>query len=130
MAQWGCCNAAALQYLHRNPRTRLCIREGVVVMLQMIAAGRSYGLQLVVGELMPEMAARGITCAVELVVGILHLINLEYRPQAAFVKRTVVRHQGQTLNQRLDLPPYLGEYRRVVGLFLSWLTCYPAGLPS
>jgi len=60
------------------------------------------------------MAARSATGAVELVIGIVHLVYFEHRPQAAFVKRTVVRHQGQSLNQRLYLSPHLGEHRRVV----------------
>ena len=98
-----------LQQPYRNLRTRFGIGEGVVVMLQMIAAGRSNGVQLVVGEVLPKMVAGGVTGAVELVVGIVHLINIEYRPQAAFVKRAVVCHQRQTLDQRLDLLPHLRE---------------------
>ena len=75
----------------------------------MIATGGCYGVQLVVGELLPKMAAGGMTGAVEFVIGIVHLINIEYRPQAAFVKRAVVCHQRQTLDQRLDLLPHLRE---------------------
>ena len=107
-----------LQNLHRNPRTRLCIREGVVVVRHPLAAGRRHGVQLMVGELLPEMAAGGATSAVELVVGVVHLIDLEHRSQTAFVKRTVVRHQRQPLNQRFNLPPYVGEHRRVVSVLV------------
>ena len=109
MALWDCRNVAALQYLHRNPCTRFCVRQGMVMVRHRTAAGGCYGVQLVVGETLAEVPVRGATGAVELVVGIVHLINIEYRPQAAFVKRAVVCHQWQTLNQRLDLLPHLRE---------------------
>ena len=75
-----------LQQLHRNPCAGFGIGEGVVVMLQMIAAGRCYGMQLVVGQIMTEVPARGYAGATELIIRIIHLIQLKNRFQAAFVK--------------------------------------------
>lgn len=81
-----------LQQLHRNLGAGFGIGEGVVVMLQMIAAGRCYGMQLVVGQIMAEVAARSDAGTTELIIRIIHLIQLEYRPQAAFVKHAVMGH--------------------------------------
>ena len=50
------------------------IGEGVVVMLQMIAAGCCYGVQLVVGQALAKMSARGDAGAMKLIIGIIHLI--------------------------------------------------------
>ena len=78
------------------------------------AAGRRHGVQLVVGQPSPETSPRGTARTVELVIRIVHLIDTEHRLETAFVERTVVRHEGQSLDQRLDLPPHFREHRRVV----------------
>ena len=54
--------------------------------------------------------ARSHTSAVELVIRIVHLITTEYGFQATLIEGLVVGHEGQTLNQGLDLFPNLGEY--------------------
>ena len=65
------------------------------------AASRRNGVQLVVGEEATEMAPRVMVRAKELIVRVIHLIDLEHHLETAFVERTVVRYEGQTLDQRL-----------------------------
>ena len=107
-----------LQQPHRNPCARLRVGEGVVVVCHRAAAGLGHGVQLVVWQSSAEVAARSLAGAEELVVGIVHLIDTEHGPEAALVKRTVVRHQWQPFDQRFDLPPHDREDGRVVGVFV------------
>ena len=81
-----------LQQLQGNMGTRFGIGEGVVVMLQMVTAGLCDGMQLVVGQIMAEVPARGDAGATELIIRIIHLIQLKNRFQAAFVKHAVMSH--------------------------------------
>lgn len=106
------------QNLHRNPCTRLRVGQRVVVVGHRAAAGLGDGVQLVVGETATEMAARGPAGAKELVIRIVHLIDAEHGPEAALVKGAVVRHEGQSGDERLDLSPHDGEYGRVVGVLV------------
>ena len=85
-------NKNMLQQPHRNIGAGLGIGEGMVVMLQMIAAGCCYGVQLVVGQTFSKMSARGDAGAMKLIIGIIHLIQLKNRFQAAFVKHAVMGH--------------------------------------
>ena len=107
-----------LQQPHRNPCARLRVGEGVVVVCHRAAAGLGHGVQLVVWQSSAEVAARSPAGAEELVVGIVHLIDTEHGPEAALVKRTVVRHEGQSGDERLDLSPHHGEHGSVVGVFV------------
>ena len=77
-----------------------------------------HGVQLVVGQPAPEMTARSPASTVELIVGIVHLIDLEHRSEAALIEGAVVCHQGQPFNQRLNLPPHHGEDGGVVGVLV------------
>lgn len=52
----------------------------------------------------------------ELVVGPVHAVHAEDGLQAAFVKRAVVRHEGQALDQGGDFRPHIREYRGVGGI--------------
>ena len=47
------------QYRHRNPCAGFRVCQGVVVLREVIPAGGSHGLQLVIGQAVPEMPARG-----------------------------------------------------------------------
>ncbi len=107
-----------LQQLHRNFRAGLCVGQRVVVVGHRAAAGLGHGVQLVVGQTAAEMAARSPAGAKELVFRIVHLIDSEHGPEAALVKRTVVRHEGQSGDERLDLSPYDGEHGGVVGILV------------
>ena len=62
----------------------------MVMVRHRVATGGCYGMQLVVGETLAEVPAGGTTGTVEFVIGIVHLINIECRPQTALVKRTIV----------------------------------------
>ena len=109
---------SSLQQLHRNPRAGLRVGQRVVVVLHRAAAGLGHGVQLVVGQAAAEVAARGPAGAKELVVGVVHLIDAEHGLEAALVEGTVVRHERQPFNQRLDLSPHDGEYGRVGGVLV------------
>ena len=50
-------------------------------------------------------------CVMKLIVGIIHLINLEDRLQASFIKPGIVSYQWQTFYQWFNLFPDLWEYR-------------------
>ena len=54
----------------------------------------------------------------ELIIGIIHLIDLINRFKTAFVKGTVMRHKGQAFNQRFYLTPHLGKYRRSISILM------------
>ena len=83
---------------------------------EVVAAGRGHGVELVVGQGAPEVAARGAAGAEETVVGVLHAVVLEYGAHAPLVEGAVVRHERQTLHHRRDLGPHLGEMGRGVGV--------------
>ena len=61
----------------------------------------------------PDLA-RGDAGAVEVVVGIVHLIDTEDGFQAALVERLVMRHKRKPRYLRLYLLPHFGEDRRIV----------------
>ena len=112
------CHGMFLQQLHRNPRARLRVGEGVVVVGHRTAAGGGDGVQLVVGQTVAEVAAGGPAGAEELIIRVVHLIDLEHGLETALVEGAVVSHQRQSFNQRLDLPPHGGEHGCVVGVFV------------
>ena len=84
-----------------------------------VTTGGRHGMQLVVGQLLSEMAARGPAGAKELVIRIIHLIGLEHGLEAALVERTVVGHQGQSGDAGRNLSPHLWEERSGVGVFMT-----------
>ena len=94
------------QQLHRDVGTSLRVGEGVVVVLQIETAGFGNGVQLMVGQFRAEVPSGGLAGAAEPIVGVIHLVGLEHGFQAAFVEGTVVRHEGKSGNQWLDLLPY------------------------
>ena len=83
---------AAIDFETANGQRSSVCSVGVVVVRHGAAASFGHGVQLVVGELSAEMAARGAAGAKERIVGIVHLVNFEHRLETAFVKRAVVRH--------------------------------------
>ena len=107
---------AFLQYFHGNPCAGLGIGEGVVMVFKGVAAGGRHGMQLVVGQLRSEMAARGPAGAKELVVRIIHLIGLEHGLEATLIERAVVGHQGQSGDAGCYLSPHVWKERCGVGI--------------
>ena len=91
------------------------IGECVVVVGEVETAGRGYGVELVVLEMF-HFASSGAESVEELVVGVVHAVDLEYRFQASFVEAGVVGHEGQALNERLYLTPHGGENGCAVGV--------------
>ena len=83
---------SSLQDRHGNSRAGLGVGEGVVMVLEGIAAGGRHGMQLVIRQLLSEMAARGPAGAKELVIRIIHLIGLEHGLEATLIEGTIVGH--------------------------------------
>ena len=83
---------SSLQNHHGDPRAGLGIGEGVVMVLEGVTTGGRHGMQLVVGQLLSEMAARGPAGAKELVIRIIHLIGLEHGLEATLIEGTIVGH--------------------------------------
>ena len=65
------------------------------------------------------MFARSAAGAVELIVGVIHLIAAHHGFEAAFIERAVVRYERQTHNKRLNLLPDIREHRRIFSVFFG-----------
>lgn len=83
------------------------------MLFQVVSAEGGHGVQLVV--LRPrEGAAGGAQRVIEIIVGIVHLVDPEGGFQAALIECLVVGHEGESLDQRSHLCPYLAEHGRIV----------------
>ena len=83
------------------------IGEGVVVAVEVVAAGCSHYVELMV----TQAAARRCEGAVEFIVRIVHLISLEDGFQATFVEGTVMGYERKTFKAVGHLSPYVGKDR-------------------
>ena len=88
-----------------------------MVLGEVVTAIGGYGLELMVGEESAQLSSGGTAGAVEFVVGIFHLIHLEYGLQAAFVEGGVVGNQGQTFYLGRNLCPDFREDIRIHRVF-------------
>ena len=107
-----------LQNLPRNPGASLGIGQSVMMVDEVVAAGRRHSMKLVIGQQFSKVFARGATGAIKLIVRVIHLVAAHHSLEAAFVEGTVVRHQGQALDKRLNLPPDVRKHGRVLGVGL------------
>lgn len=82
-----------LQKMDGDMGTRFCVGQCMMMMLEVIATGCGDGLELMIGQMLAEMLARCGAGIVERVIRIVHLIDLMDGLEAAFVERTVVRHE-------------------------------------
>ena len=82
-----------LQQLHRYHSAGLGIRKGVMVVHEVISAGCCDGLELMVGEPAAEVTSGSREGVVELIVGIVHLIDTEHGLETSFVETGVMSHQ-------------------------------------
>lgn len=115
MAANNNCQGVRLQYFSGNPRAGFCIGQSMVMLFQVVSAEGGHGVQLVV--LRPrESATGGPQRIIEIIVGIIHLVDPEDGFQAVLVERLVVGDEGESLNQRGYLCLYLAEYGRIVGI--------------
>lgn len=96
-----------------------CVGEGVVVVFEDVAAGGGDGVELVVGEAAAEVASGGGEGVVELVVGVVHLVDSEDGFEAAFVETAVVGDEREAFDLVLNLLPDYGEDRGVFGVFFG-----------
>ena len=78
--------------MHRYHSAGLCVSKGVMVVHEVISAGCGDGLELMVGEPAAEMLPGSCEGVVELVVGIVHLIDTEHSLEATLVETGVVRN--------------------------------------
>ena len=83
-----------LQQLHSYHCTGLCIREGVMVVHEVISAGCGDGLELMVRKTAAEMASGSSEGVVELIVWIVHPIHPEDSLETSFVETGIVRNKG------------------------------------
>ena len=70
-------------------------------------------MQLVIGQLPTEHAARRPTGAVERIPGIRHTVKLEYGSQTPLVERCIVRHERQPFDPGSHFAPHLLEIGRL-----------------
>lgn len=75
-------------------------------------------MQLVVGQIR-ELATGDAKGVVELIIGIVHLVDTHHGFQATLVEGLVVGYKGQTLDEWLYLCPDLGEDRSIVGVLTA-----------
>ena len=69
------------------------------MVLEVVAAGSGNGLQLVIGQRLPELSTRCCQGIVETVVGVVHLIDSEHGLQTTFCpSRTMTTPTEQTLD--------------------------------
>ena len=97
--------------------TRFCVGQCMMMMLKIIAAGGGDGLELMIGQMLAEMLARCGAGVVERVVRIVHLIDLMDGFEAAFVERTVVRHEWQAFDHWGNFLPDIRKHRRFICVF-------------
>lgn len=88
----------------------------MVVICHRASAGGCHSVQLVIWKAAPEKPTGSAACAIKLIIRIIHLINTEDSLHTTFVKRAVVRHQRQSLYQRLHMSPHFREHGRVIGV--------------
>ena len=86
------------------------------MVLEGVTTSGRHGMQLVVGQLLSEMAARGPAGAKELVIRIIHLIGLEHGLEATLIEGTVVGHQGQSGDAGCYLSPHVWKEWGGVGV--------------
>ena len=79
-----------LQNFPCNPSASFGIGQGVMVVDQVIATGCRHGMQLVVGQPLSEVFARSAAGAVELIVGVIHLVAAHHGFQATLIERAIV----------------------------------------
>lgn len=84
----------------------------MMMLCQVIAAASGYDVKRMT-TFGPDLA-RGDASAVEIVVGIVHLIDAEDGFQAALVERLVMSHKRKPRYLRLYLLPHFGKNRRTV----------------
>ncbi len=65
-----------LQKMDGDMGTRFCVDQCMMMKLKIIAAGGGDGLELMIGQMLAEMLARGGAGIVERVIRIVHLIDL------------------------------------------------------
>ena len=111
-------------YLPGYPSAGLGVGEGVVVVLEVEAAGGGDGVELVVPEV-GELASRGTQGVEEDVARVVHLVGSEDGAQASLVEGAVVSHQWQPFNHWLNQRPHIGEDGCVVGIVAAQ-SVYPA----
>ena len=97
-----------------------------MVVHEVISAGCGDGLELMVRKPAAEVTSGSREGVVELVVGIVHLIDTEHGLEASFVETGVVRNEGEALDERFNLLPDVWEYRCIFSILRSKTVYLPA----
>ena len=90
----------------------------MVVVLQVVAATRRHGMELVVGQASAECPARSLAGAVKPVIRVFYAIALVYCPQAPFIEWTIVGNQRQFGDFWRYLRPDSGEIGGIYGVVI------------
>ena len=94
------------------------VGQSMVVIAEVEAAIGGDCIKLVVRKELEKTFGRK-TCAMELVVRVIHLIATKNRLEATLVKRFVVRDQRQALNKWFYLRPDFRKHRGIVGVLVT-----------
>lgn len=86
------------------------------MVLKDVSAGLAYRVKLVIRQPFAEMASGCGEGIVKLIIGVIHLIDLEGCFKAAFVEPGVVRDERETLDEWLHLLPDMLEAWRVISV--------------
>lgn len=84
------------------------------------------GLQLMVRQKPAKVPPRRRQRIQEQIVGIIHLVHPENRPQARLVEACIVRHQRQPGDGRRDAFPHAWEHRRGLSVLRTQAVHPPA----
>ena len=87
-----------------------------MVVHEVISAGCGDGLELMVRKTAAEVTSGSREGVVELIVGIVHLIDTEHGLEAPLVETGVVRNERESLDERFYLLPDVWEYRCIFSI--------------
>ncbi len=113
----GRLSGRSLQKMDGAMGTRFCVGQCMMMMLKIIAAGCSDGLELMIGQILAEMLARGGAGVVERIVRIVHLVDLMDGLEASLVERTIMRHEWQAFDHWDNFVPDIRKHRRFICVF-------------
>ena len=117
-----------------DPCACFCIGQCMVVIRQIVSAGRRYRLKLVVLQIALEMLLLSCQSVVKDELGVIHPVTSEYLAQAPAVKPGVVSYQGNScrvissiLGENLNFvqkfsehpSPYVRKYLRIIGVLMT-----------
>ena len=104
--------------MHGHSRASFGIGQGMVMLRLFIVIAKILGQSqhlMVLG--IRQQHLRAEVCAIELEVGIPHVIVLVQSLQDALVERNAMRHHGKTFHLSFHLAPHFWKQWRILGVF-------------